>query len=630
MSIQTLEYSETLGIQNMPKLLLSINSRPPIWATSYQILFSKNLTKSKLLYWVSDATGKDSEFAYIGIDSLKTLFLDYNPSSPISYSFSTNDRIRFIKNLTSGINTIYINKDFEILDELNNPIIMGFAYTGKVLKIKLPSTDVNFDFGLGFFHYFIELYTPAQSVANGLDVYYEVGERYGIGNVGTDQAFHQGMLQNQTSDLVTPATFEFTKGDDYYRLRTIYVSKFGISDNFTLGVIDQNFSDYFPSAVNSYGRPWVVNENAKQTYSPTLIRFGGEYQQDTSISQINRFYFDNQDNYDRSNGDIKKLFIEGRRLYVFQKFDIGVVPILTQIVRDTTGNPLEANSDILLNKIAYPYSGKIGIGDIPESFAFGKYAMYGCDNNKGIVWRLSQNGIEKLSVLYKTNSFFIQKLSGFKNELNIIIPETGTPTVYGVFDAYTNKYIICMEAINRTELIQEASTIVFLEANQQLIGFESRYSLYPENIGCLDNLLISFKDGQVWTHNSDKFCNFFSIQYDAFIKVVFNDNPISKKTFISITETSNEIWECPEIETQTTSYGETNQESNLIIDDFEKLENVYHAAFLRDSNSIGGVIDGDSLKGQYIIVKLQINDAQNFVFLNTATIKYIDSPLNNK
>jgi len=785
LSLQVLEYSETLGIQNIPKLLLFILGRPPIWATSYQILFSKNLSKSKILYWVSDRTLKDNEFAYISIENLN-LFIEKNPETPLSYSFSPNDRITFIKNLTDGTNTIYTGKDFEIQDELRNPTINNILYEGKFLKLKLPATSGTFDFGIGFNNYFIELYTPAQSVANGLDVYFEVGERYGIGNAATDQAFHQGMLQNQTADLVTPATFEFTKGDDYYRIRNIgvgadylydippaqtdmslatftlgcgfvsatyndsnlltgtspmlnlggfniatdnsrwlvkavaknyslkikgvikvdfkdfgeefsfYVSTnngyktnlvpvsavpntikyqsfikgvntfsfdvsvqlaagerlfiFGISknglvnnktfldtelhiinaDNFSVGVIDQNFSDYFASAVNSYGRPWTIDENAKQTFYPTLIRFGGEYQQDTNINQINRFYFDSQDNYDRSNGTIKKMFIEGRRLYIFQEFDIGVVPILTQIVKDTSGNPLEANSDILLNKISYPYNGKFGIGDIPESFAFGKNAIYGCDNNKGVVWRLSQNGITALSVLYKTNSFFIQKLAGFKNKLNIITPETGIPTVYGVFDAYTNKYIICMEAINRPELTQEPSTIAFLEANQQLIGFESRYSLYPENIGCLDNLLISFKDGQVWTHNSDKFCNFFGVQYEAFIKIVLNDNALLKKTFISITETSNEIWECPEIETQTTSYGTTNQESNLIIDDFEKLENVYHAAFLRDSNSIGGVINGDSLKGQYMIIKLQINAAKNFVFLNTATIKYIDSPLNNR
>jgi hypothetical protein len=66
---------------------------------------------------------------------------------------------------------------------------------------------------------------------------------------------------------------------------------------------------------------------------------------------------------------------------VYQQFDVGVVPVLTQIVRDTAGNPLEANSDILLNKIMYPYGGRFGIGDVPESFAYGKSGKYFIDSS---------------------------------------------------------------------------------------------------------------------------------------------------------------------------------------------------------------------------------------------------------
>ena len=110
-------------------------------------------------------------------------------------------------------------------------------------------------------------------------------------------------------------------------------------------------------------------------------------------------------------------------MYVFQRFDIGVVPIFTQIIRDVSGNPLEANSDELLNKITYPYMGKFGIGDAPESFAFGKGglyngAKYGVDTNKGIAWRLSQDGITALSILYETNAFFVEKTAAYGKGLD--------------------------------------------------------------------------------------------------------------------------------------------------------------------------------------------------------------------
>lgn len=785
-TVQTPNYSETLTVQNIPQLTLSITNRPPIYAYYYHILFSKNLTKSKWLYWVSDRTYKDSEFAYIGIENLTT-FQTENPSTPLGYDFLAGDRITFVKCLSDNPQTIFTNNDFEIVAEINNPVINGITYEGRYLKIALPTTSATFDFGTSdFFNYFIQLYTPAQSVANGLDVYYEKSERYVIGNPGTANAFHQGMLQNQTANLSQPATFSFSKGDAYYRERTIktggeleytlfsgergagrhtmgvtfedrsftdstvltgnsplqnldgwtfasssraiilltvgantttfrargtisvdflypdtfswffwdsvgnvtyavtprsipdtpqvfsfdctftllagqHISFVGWSENdfsdskqysqtdmtitienpYTVGVVDQNFSDFFASAVNSYGRPWTVDPNAAQTSYPTLIRFGQEYQQDTSINNINRFYFENQDTYDRSFGSVKKLFIDKRYLFVFQEFDVGVVPVLTQIVKDTAGNPLEANSDILLNKISYPYVGKFGIGNVPESFAYGKWAKYFVDNNKGVVLRLSQDGITVLSVLYKANSFFVEKLAAYNTNLNNGIAPSGgvypgNPTVYGVFDAYTNKYIIALEEINRysdpntLEFHQDPYTLSFLETRDESEGWESFLSYHPENMGCLDNLLVTFKNAVTWKHDSATFNNFYGVQYNSEITGIFNDFSIQKKTWISLLQMANTKWECPEIQSQANSYGTTQQQSSLIEEDFEEFEGQYSANFLRDSNSQGGILNGDFLKGNYLIVKLRKEDASTFVFLNGVSIMFNNSQLNKQ
>lgn len=231
MSVQTANYTETTGTPNIPKIPLSISSRPPIEAVRYKILRSRNLSKLNFIYWVTDRTYKDSEFAYIGIENLNR-FIKENPSSGyLAYSFSTNDRIRFVKKL-SGTSSIYTNEDFEIQGQVFNPEINGIVQEGQYLKISLPATSGSFDFGTyAFFNYFIQLYTPALSVSEGLNFYYEFGERYAIGNAGTVNAFHQGMIQNQTPDLVTPATFEFTKGDFYYRNRVIQT---GGDFNYTL------------------------------------------------------------------------------------------------------------------------------------------------------------------------------------------------------------------------------------------------------------------------------------------------------------------------------------------------------------------------------------------------------------
>jgi hypothetical protein len=228
--------------------------------------------------------------------------------------------------------------------------------------------------------------------------------------------------------------------------------EFYIIKDKTIGIIESSFNDTYNLITNSNGRPSVIDENARQTYFPTVIRFGQAYQQNTNLNATNRFFYDDFDEYDRTFGDVLRLHVRDRYLKVYQQFKVGTVPILTQIVKDVTGNPLQANSNQLINKIQY-YAGDYGIGDAATSLAWNNFADYFVDNYRGVVCRLSQNGIEPLSILYKTNAFFVAKTAAYRKDLNNGISDvgiyTGDPCIYGVFDANTNKYIIAMEEINR-------------------------------------------------------------------------------------------------------------------------------------------------------------------------------------
>lgn len=405
----------------------------------------------------------------------------------------------------------------------------------------------------------------------------------------------------------------------------------------TIEIIEKSFTDTYNLFKNSNGRASVIDENAKQVYFPTLIRFSQAYQVNTNINGTNNFYYENFDEYDRSFGDVMRLHVRDRYLKVYQKFKVGNVPILTQIVKDVQGNPLQANTDQLINKIQY-YAGEYGIGDASTSLAWNNFADYFVDNYRGVVCRLSQDGITPISITNATNAFFTANTAAYRQDLNNGIAPTGSvykgnPCIYGVFDSYTNKYIIAMEEINRysnpsTLLFhQDPYTISFDEIGN---AFESFYSYHPEFMGDLNITLFTFDSGKIYKHTSNTHCNFYGIQYPATITTVFNSGALDKKTWISLMETGNTIWKTPIIYTQMNSYGSQKQESQLLDADFEVLESEYHASFLRDSNSIGGLLEGDALKGGYIVIKFEKTNANSFVYLNSATVKFIDSPLNNR
>jgi hypothetical protein len=793
--IQTQQYDELNSTVGQPVYLpiqqLEINSRPPIWASYFEIVRTKNLTKSNFLYWVSYRTYKDAipnqlgnQYAYISISNLTNYLID-NPSiKTLGYEFTPGDRIRFVK-LYNGLGATaqkygYLdNRDYQIVESVINPKINGVEIVGQVIKILLPNNlnSSSFDFGTGFENYLIELYTPAISLSNDNNLYYEFGQKYNIGNSGTTLAYHEGMIQNQDDSLTQPALYNLYKGDSYFKYRsfpregsmrwkseaftgnnpyslnsTLYSNtntntditpqntislvvsgqaptgsynalvinstkvftffikgtavvvpsvnlstmafyaatntplpsvnqtyfysgpliagvettitysieitnilgntqlyhglsnppfnnaffqgtikswdfEITINNSILQGIIDTNFSDTYDSGASPNGRAWKYDPNAKQSFNPTLIRFGGEFQIGTTINDVNRFYEENFDVYDRSRGSIQKMFIEGRNQYVFQQFDVGVVTVLTQIVRDTAGNPLSAQSDKLLNKIVYPYIGGYGIGNVPESFAYGKHAKFFVDNNKGVVCRLSTDGITPISILYKMNAFFVPLLANYNSNLNTTIPETGTPTVYGAYDAFTNKYIICMSEIDRDDLSQSPYTIAFLDSRDYKEGFESFYSYYPENIGALNNLLLTFKDGDVWTQDNPIHCNFYGTDYDVYIDTVFNDAPLDKKTYLAIMQTSNVLWHCPSIISQATTGG-SPQSTYIVGARFSLLEGQYNAAIPRDVNSPGGLINGYTMKGNYLKVRFQTSNGNGLYYLNSVSLKYINSPLN--
>lgn len=783
-SVNSLPYSETNPPVDIPKFVASIYHRPPIWAYYYQWVRTKDLTKSKIIQWISDRTLKDtstafgvSAYAYISIESLNT-FISKNPGTPLGYSYTPNDRIRFIKlfNGPFSFTQLYTQKDFEIVASVINPTVNGVAYTGQFIKILLPSTDGSFGFGDSFNNYFIELYTPAQSVANGLDLYYEYGERYTIGNAGTVNAFHQGQLQNQTSNLVTPATFEFTKGDFYIRSRTIQTGQeivYEVSSGFgpdadagriTLGLtptsisysdpnilvgtspfnnligfnlatdnsrwiikigtgtftfritgtiiiifrdigpdsypyefflqkndgtiiqlvepfdahnpgtyifqvdatftlnsserififgwsvygndntrsftttnltvtreaafsqrcIDPNFSDYFPSAVNSNGRAWVFDPNANQVNFPVMMRWGGIYQEDTNVNNSNRFYPENFTSVNRSYGSLKAFGVYENMLTIFQERRTAVTGIYSRYIQNNEGaNELVSTNSIITPNNHQYYAGNFGVGNQADAIVQSGFVFYHPDPIKGKILRLSKDGYTDLGELYKTQTWAGENLPKYLN--NYSYQYGGNARLTGTFNIWpdkTGEYMLLAQSGTSEDSTLLGEALCFDENKN---SFTSFWDIDCEHILCAENVLYMWRNGEIWRlDDSADVADFFNSKKTASVTLVYNENVAIKKVFNAHAYQSNRTWFAPQqgdVETNTINSQTALVQQSLIMEqDFNVLEMPdRYASLNRDMNSMidpnEALWEGDYLVGNYLIVKLSYSgDIASYMF----------------
>lgn len=643
-AVNTPDFSEDGGVAQTPVISASINHLPPTGAKRFHWVRRRQTYGTFMFYMTCDfQDDPDGDgYLYFCLDNVRAY---KEANSQFIYSeapITSESRIQIIAGITTSVyNGDTWTQDYQILGTVTRTLSGGTSPQDdrSFVKVVKPLGSISPAYTANML---VMIYTPAVNpLTLNESVYWEWGESYDIYE-DNGVFYHEGGDQNQTASQ--PATFTFAEGDVYYRQRSMFTDVSGdppYTDITTVSVMDANYSDFFDSAVNDNGRAHVIAVNGMSQFFPVMVRFAQAYQDGTNINGINKFYFENFDEYDRTWDSIVRLFIDRRYMYVFQRFNIGVVPVLTQIVKDVQGNPLEANSDILLNKVTYPYDARFGLGNVPESFAYGNGYMYGLDNNKGVLWRLSSNGLQAISIIYECNAFFVSTSLAYQSNLdNGNAPSggvyAGNPTAYGTFNSFTNKYIIAFEEINRYNaqgsLIfhQDPVTISFNEVRDSSEGFESRYSFYPENMTSLNNLLISFKNGAIWKHDSDTRCNFYGIQYNANIEVVFNDSVLQKKSWAAITEISNTIWDCPLIYTNVMSYGIQRQESVLIEQNFKTFEQYPSASILRDRHSSKGIYNGDFMKGGYMVVLFNKTNARDLVILSGVSMVLIDSPLTGK
>ena len=587
---------------SIPKITFNVSHQPPTWAKYFSFVRSFNLTVGDFKTIVAANTYQDGTYGYVGISAYQN-----NTKNLPVYEFTQGDRIRLfgVKNTSAAVS------DYAIIDMVTSSQVSGSPANEIWIKMKYDA-GVMGGFASGSTQY-VELYTPSfNTPAGNTQLYYEFGETYEVGVDANNQTYHKSSIQDQIVGIgAQPAVYEFIRGDIYSRQRD------------TEWILDMSMSDRFESKTNGNGRPFVVDPYGKETYYPTLLRYSLEYQSGTDINRTNRFYGANADEYDRERGDIQRLKTRGRQLRVFQNRACGVVPILQNMVQTAEGTGILTQSTKIINKIQY-YLGEFGLGNQYCSLASSSQSDYFSDPVRGCQVRLSADGNTPISELYKAHYYFSPLINKY-NKIRTHISNYGKSKILGAYDQFHEEFITCMQ--ESTGSLPDKTAPYTFGFNEMRNAYTSFYDYSPEWICNAENMVITWKSGKLYTHdNTTNYCNFYTVQYKPSLTFVFNETQNIKKRYNTITMLANKIW-TPDTNGDIST--NLSQSSSLQYSDFILRDDKIHASFRRDASSTGGIYNGNVLKGNWLQIKLQPSNGNEFVNLYYIDLGILE-PFNNR
>jgi hypothetical protein len=145
-------------------------------------------------------------------------------------------------------------------------------------------------------------------------------------------------------------------------------------------------------------KAYIVEEETTQQNRFNSLIYSGVYNSRTGINDTNQFSVaqDITKSLDPANGSIQKLFAENTNLTIFQENKVSAALIDKDAVYTAEGAPVQTTSNVVIGQVQ-AYLGEYGISKNPESFAVYGFQKYFTDQDRGVVLRLSRDGITEIS-----------------------------------------------------------------------------------------------------------------------------------------------------------------------------------------------------------------------------------------
>jgi hypothetical protein len=345
-------------------------------------------------------------------------------------------------------------------------------------------------------------------------------------------------------------------------------------------------------------KAYLSDENYAENRRSNALIYSGIYNSRTDVNQTNVFSVAENITkaVDPSNGSIQKLHAEDTNLNIFQEEKVSYALIDKDALFTAEGGQLTASGAKIIGQII-PYLGNYGISKNPESFAIKGIRKYFTDKNKGLVLRLSRDGITEISQ-YGMKNFFKTNL---KNAVDVV----------GMHDDHFDEYVV---SIKKPE--GGYDTLAF---DESIKGWVSFYSYNPKFGFSMNKSFYTFNDNaNLFEHyTSSNYNNFYNFTTNSNITIVANTDPSVVKTFHTINYEGSPGWQMTESITDLGMYAKPVLLSTTAVSpgsipvNFIKKENKYYA-HLRNSDKDYSPIPQDlpSVSGQ--IVGMEVSGIKGF------------------
>jgi len=145
-------------------------------------------------------------------------------------------------------------------------------------------------------------------------------------------------------------------------------------------------------------KAYIVEDDTTQQNRFNSLIYSGIYNSRTGTNNTNQFSVgqDITKSLDPANGSIQKLYAENTNMTIFQESKVSNALIDKDAIYSAEGGGTVTSSSLVIGQIQ-PYLGEYGISKNPESFAVYGFQKYFTDKDRGVVLRLSRDGITEIS-----------------------------------------------------------------------------------------------------------------------------------------------------------------------------------------------------------------------------------------